>query len=328
MNSFADIIGHEEIKRHLRGAITAGRVSHSYILEGAPGMGKKTLANAFAKALQCSAGQSGDSCGACVSCRVFDSSNHPDCIYVKPSGKKSIGVDDVREQINKKMETVPYGYPYKIFIVDEAETMTPAAQNALLKTIEEPSSYGVFIFLASNAGAFLPTVLSRCVLFKLRPLILSDVQKGLRVNGVSPEEVHFLSIYACGNLGHAIMLAESENFRRMRQEIVDMVLSLRHEDMEHVFSQYAILEKYKDNIQDVLDLLLLWYRDMIMINETGEPSFIMQTDKKDEIIREGFANPEDFYAVLAARDALRHNANFQLTMEIMLCRLSGIVRSN
>jgi DNA polymerase-3 subunit delta' len=149
-------------------------VSHAYIFTGEDTAAVKSHAQSFAKGLNCeradygSAG--GEPCGTCISCRVFDSGNHPDTIYVVgtlPSG--GIGVDDVRNQIVKPMATKPFKYKYKVFIVEHADTFhRDEPQNALLKTIEEPAPYGVFLFLASNTYCFLPTVLSRCVVKKIR----------------------------------------------------------------------------------------------------------------------------------------------------------------
>jgi len=144
-------------------SVDRNKVGHAYIIEGEAGL--LDAANAFAKALNCLEGQE-NACGSCISCRVFDSGNHPDTFYVKGMKTSSIGVDEVREQIIKQMATAPFRYTYKIFIVDKAETMTPQAQSALLKTIEEPASYGVFLLLVTQIEQMLPTVLSRCAVVK------------------------------------------------------------------------------------------------------------------------------------------------------------------
>src|SRR5699024_725727 len=108
-------------------------------------------------------------CGHCRSCSAFDSGNHPDIVYVRPT-KKTLGVDDVREQILENVSLKQYRYRYKIYIVEQADTMTVQAQNALLKTLEEPPAYAVFLLLAENQTAFLPTILSRTVTLHIRPL--------------------------------------------------------------------------------------------------------------------------------------------------------------
>ena len=142
-----------------------GLTGHAYILEGGHA-DRVAMGRAFAKGLNCMAGRQ-DPCGECLSCRVFESGNHPDIFFVTGTKATGIGVDDVREQIVQPMATQPFKYRYKVFVVDKAETLTPAAQNALLKTIEEPAPYGVFLFLATHTHTLLPTLLSRCVLVKL-----------------------------------------------------------------------------------------------------------------------------------------------------------------
>ena len=139
--------------------------SHAYIIEGEADE-RLSLGYSFAKGLNCLEGP-GDACDHCLSCRVFESGNHPDIFYVVGTKTTGIGVEDVREQLVQEMATQPFKYKYKIFIVDKAENLTPAAQNALLKTIEEPAPYGVFLFLATHVHTLLPTLLSRCVLVKL-----------------------------------------------------------------------------------------------------------------------------------------------------------------
>ncbi|MCL2224089.1 MAG: hypothetical protein FWB96_03865 [Defluviitaleaceae bacterium] len=139
-------------------------MSHAYIFVGENKTAVRNHALAIAKGLNC---ERENACGNCLSCRVFDSGNHPDTVYVKGTKQSGIGVDDVREQVIMPMAVKPFKYKHKIFIIESADTLTPAAQNALLKTIEEPAPYGVFLFLANNTFNFLPTVLSRCVVKKI-----------------------------------------------------------------------------------------------------------------------------------------------------------------
>ena len=155
MLSFQDIVGHEQIKEHFQNAIENHKVSHAYILTGEAGMGRKSLANAFALALLCEKGGK-EPCMQCHACKQVLSDNHPDLIHVTHEKPNSIGVDDIREQINDTIMVRPYSSYYKIYIVDEAEKMTQQAQNALLKTIEEPPSYAIILLLTTNQEAFLP----------------------------------------------------------------------------------------------------------------------------------------------------------------------------
>ena len=166
MPGFDAIVGHDKIKEHLKNAIQMDKISHAYILNGAQGIGKKTIASVFAQAVQCEEGKA-EPCGKCHSCIQAQSGNQPDIIWVKHEKPASIGVEDVRLQINSDILIKPYSSRYKVYIIDEAEKMTVQAQNALLKTIEEPPAYGIIILLTTNADSFLPTILSRYVSISL-----------------------------------------------------------------------------------------------------------------------------------------------------------------
>ena len=130
MAGFHDIIGHDDIIRHLKNAIETGKVSHSYIFTGEPGSGKKLLAGTFAAALQCESGES-EPCMTCDSCKKVIGKNHPDIITVTHEKPGSISIDEVRDQVVRDVDIKPYCSPYKIYIIPDAEMMTVQAQNAL-----------------------------------------------------------------------------------------------------------------------------------------------------------------------------------------------------
>ena len=169
LTGFDGVVGHEEIITHLQNAIQLGQVSHAYIFGGENGSGKKLLASLFAMTLQCQEREI-DPCMQCVSCKKVLSKNHPDIIYVTHEKPNSIGIDEIREQLIQDVGIKPYESPYKIYIVNDADKLTLQAQNALLKTIEEPPAYAVILLLASNPDALLPTITSRCVSLSLKPV--------------------------------------------------------------------------------------------------------------------------------------------------------------
>lgn len=139
---------------------------------------KSCWADVFAETLQCEKGGT-EPCGSCHSCVQAQSGNHPDIIHLMHEKPNSISVDDVRTQIVNDVLIKPYSGKYKIYIVPDAEKMTAAAQNALLKTIEEPPAYAVILLLANNASALLPTILSRCVMLSLKPVADDKVKQYL-----------------------------------------------------------------------------------------------------------------------------------------------------
>lgn len=147
------VLGQNHIIKHFEKAIKMGKISHAYIINGEEGSGKMRLAVYFAKALQCQEGVNGTACGQCKSCKQTDSGNQPDIKYITHE-KSGIGVDEIRERTNDDIVIKPYSDRYKVYIVPDSEKMTVQAQNALLKTIEEPPEYAIIILLTTNADTF------------------------------------------------------------------------------------------------------------------------------------------------------------------------------
>lgn len=323
MPGFKDIIGHDTIKEHLKKAIESDHVSHAYILTGETGMGRKSLANAFAMTLLCEKGKS-EPCMECHACKQVMSSNHPDLIFVGHEKPGSIGVDDIREQINDTIMIRPYSSYYKIYIVDEAEKMTVQAQNALLKTIEEPPAYAIIMLLTTNQEAFLPTILSRCVQLKLKPLKDSVVKSYLMGSlGIKESRADIYAAFARGNLGRAIHLASSEEFQLLYSELLHMLKHLKEMDiMELLF----YIKKMKDenlDIYDCLDFMQLWYRDVLMYKVTQDINLLIFREEFNTMKEMSAASAYDgieriLKAIDKARIRLEANVNMELAMELML----------
>ena len=178
MAKFADIIGQEQLKEHIQNAITSNKVSHAYIINGERNAGKEFIARIFAMTLQCEKGGV-EPCNECHSCKQALSHNQPDIVYISHEKPNSIGVEDIRGQINNDIGIKPYSSPRKIYIMNEGEKMTPQAQNALLKTLEEPPEYAVIFILTDNVEALLPTIISRCVVLNMKPVSDNLVKKYL-----------------------------------------------------------------------------------------------------------------------------------------------------
>ncbi len=323
MSGFADILGQEAIKEHFTKAIAFHKVSHAYILTGEKGMGKKSLANAFALSLLCEKGGT-EPCLECHSCRQVLSGNHPDLIYVTHEKPASIGVEDVRSQINDTMAVRPYNGGYKIYIVDEAEKMTVQAQNALLKTIEEPPAYGVILLLTSNEDAFLSTILSRCVQLKLKPLKDSVVKTYLEETmGVKEQDADVYTAFARGNLGKAIHLASSEDFKLMHSEMLYLLNHLKEMDIADILNFIRKLREEEIDLYECLDFMQLWYRDVLMFKVTKDVNLLIFKDQYtaiNEISKNsGYDGLENILAAVdKARVRLNANVNTELVLELML----------
>ncbi|MEG2350192.1 MAG: DNA polymerase III subunit delta' [Hungatella sp.] len=323
MPGFQDILGHEMIKEHFQKAIEAQKVSHAYILSGEAGMGRKSLANAFALTLLCEKGNA-QPCMECHACKQVLSENHPDLIYVRHEKPTSVGVDDIREQVNDTIMIRPYSSDYKLYIIDEAEKMTVQAQNALLKTIEEPPSYAIIILLTTNQEAFLPTILSRCVQLKLKPL-QDFVIKGYLVQtlGVSEEKADLYAAFSRGNLGKAIRLAGSDEFQLMYQEVLGMLRRIKSLDISELLNYIHKLKEENLDLYECLDFMQLWYRDVLMFKVTKDANLLVFKDDYKTINEMSKMTGYDgFENILAAIDKTRvrmdANVNMELAMELML----------
>ena len=320
---FKDILGHEQIKEHFKNAVETGKVSHAYILSGEAGMGRKSLANAFALSLLCEKGKP-EPCMQCHACRQVLSGNHPDLIYVTHEKPASIGVDEIREQINNTIMIRPYSSYYKIYIVDEAEKMTVQAQNALLKTIEEPPSYAVILLLTTNQDAFLPTILSRCVQLKLKPLRDSVVKEYL-IQSLKVEEAQaeIYAAFARGNLGKAIHLASSEEFKLLYREVLTLLKNVKEMDIAMLLDYIKKMQEENLILDECLDFMQLWYRDILMYKVTKDMNCLIFKEEYTAVSRLcQNSSYEGLEAVLNAIDKakarLAANVNTELALELML----------
>lgn len=322
MQDFGQIIGHESIIKHLQNAISAGMVSHAYILHGEEGMGKKLLASTFAKTLQCEEGAN-VSCNRCKSCMQADTGNHPDIKWVTHE-KASIGVDDIRLQINSDILVKPYSSKYKIYIIDDADKLTEQAQNALLKTIEEPPAYGVILLLTSNINVLLPTILSRCVLLNLKPVDKEVIKEHLMIHYKIPDYVaDVAAAFAGGNVGKAIKYTSSEDFDKMKEEVLHILKYIEDMELYEVVAGLKTLTMSKDNIEDYIDLMILWYRDVLMFKATKDPGLILYKDELTHIRKQAnirsYEGIENIISAMEkAKIRLKANVNFDIAIELML----------
>ncbi|GCB30304.1 DNA polymerase III subunit [Anaerotignum faecicola] len=323
MYTFEEIRGNTPLVEQLRRSAASGRSSHAYLFLGGAGAGKRLIANTFAKALQCEGEKR--PCDSCKSCHAFNHGNHPDVIYFQPlKNGKTYTIEDVREQLLETVDLKPFRYEKKIYIIEKADTLNIQSQNALLKTLEEPPAHAVFLLLAERAEAFLPTILSRVVVMKIRPLSAETIADYLMQAGHLAEESHILSAYAQGRIGQALELVEDEGFRKMRQDILGKLEALPSMSEGDAYLLAKDFEVYKNDLR-FLDIMELWYRDLLTAKSLREEGYLIQRDKKDAIFRAA-KEPAALLAkkaaaVRTARMRLAQNANFRLTMEVMLMDL-------
>ena len=323
MAEFKDILGHEGIIAHLQNAVSMDKISHSYIMSGEDGLGKSMLADAFAKTLQCEGGGI-TPCGKCRSCIQAESGNQPDIIHVTHEKPNSIGVDDVREQLVDDIVIKPYSSKYKIYIIDEAEKLTVQAQNAILKTIEEPPAYAVIIFLTNNAGVFLPTILSRCVMLSLKPVKNQLIVEYLMKNCKIPEyHAQLCAAFAQGRPGRAVKLAASPDFEEIKSDIIKHLKNIHNMELTDLAASIKDINNYDISVDDCLDIMTLWFRDVLLFKVSRDPNSLVFTDEVADIRRAaGKSSYEGLELIMEAFDKaktrLHANVNYDMTMELLL----------
>lgn len=323
MADFGDIIGHEDIVRHFKSSIELSKVSHAYILNGEKGAGKKTLAAVVAKTLQCEEGMP-DPCGKCKSCLQAESGNQPDIIWIQHEKPNVISVDEIRTQIINDIDLKPYSSKYKIYIVPDAELMNPQAQNALLKTLEEPPEYAVIMLLAGNIEKFLPTILSRCIVLNFKPVEPLQMMEYLVTQiGIDQKRAKFCMDFAQGNLGKAVRLAISPDYNEIKEESIRLLRHIQDMDMEEIIYAIKKMSKYKLDITDYIDIMMIWFRDLLLVKISNSPNKIIFKDEfsimKKQASRISYEGIEKVLeAMNKVKIRLEANVNFDIAMELML----------
>ena len=323
MAGFQNIIGHEKLIEHLQNAITMDKVSHAYILNGPDLSGKMTIAEAFALALQCEKGGI-EGCMECHACKQVLSHNHPDVIYVRHEKPNTISVDDIRVQLNQDAGIRPYSGKYKIYIVDDAEKMNENAQNALLKTLEEPPEYVIILLLSNNAEKFLPTIQSRCIRLNLLPVSDKLIRKYIMEHNQIPDYQVDLSLeFAQGNVGKAIQLASSESFNELKNSAVELMKRIKDIDDYEMGAAVKQINEYKLSVNDYFDIMMVWYRDVLMYKATVDINSLIFKDQAYEIKKQASVSSYQgieriLEALEKAKIRLNANVNFDLVIELLL----------
>lgn len=326
MADFNAVAGHERIIKSLRESIKNDMTSHAYIFCGNKGSGRNLTAGAFAKTANCLSPINGNACGKCPSCIQFESGNNPDVFYVKATKTISISVDDIREQIVNEVKIKPYSYKRKIFIIDKADTMTSQAQNALLKTLEEPPKYVLIILIAENTENFLPTVLSRCVMMKFSPISVNLIKNYLINNcAMNENDAAFYAEYSIGSIGEALRLSGDENFYQMRNDIISCLDRLDAMDFVSAMLMAKEMEKYKA-YSELFDIMYMFYRDVFCMRLFKDDRYVIQKDKIGLIEKKAknlneqtIAKRLDF--IMDIKKKIRQNTAFRLSMEVLFMNL-------
>ncbi len=327
--SYNKIIGNENLKNNMKNLAENESFNHSYIIEGARGSGKSVLASFFAKTILCQS--ESKPCGVCTSCLSFDSNNNPD-FYVLETDKKSLGVDLIRENVTEIVNIKPFRSKFKVLVIESADKLTVQAQNALLKTIEEPHKYMVFILIAENHKSFLPTIISRCSIMTTTPLEDDVVKKEALKhfdcdNSDIDEEYLKFSVKASeGSLGRCLYFLEDNEFKELRQKTLDFVQNINNYHIVEVIKKADSLAKEKIDCEKLYDILILWYRDLVFYKATGTTKSCYNIDRKDYIqIKSSLYSLENLYKKIDAinrfKDGYSANANLTINLDVLFLKL-------
>ena len=348
--SWNDVVGLTQLTDNLQSAIKHNKISHAYLIQGEKLSGKRMIADIFARALQCECERTevehqatlfdfasaltdkNDTsvrmrpCNLCRSCRQAINGNHPDIIYVIHEKPNVISVDNIRQQVNGDIAIKPYSGTYKIYIIDEAEKMNVQAQNALLKTLEEPPQYAVILLLATRAEAMLPTILSRCVVLNTKPVPEDLIKRYLMQRIQIPDyRASICASFARGNVGRAIELASSDTFDRMKSSVLNILKNISDMEINQIASEIKKINEEKFDTNDYLDLCFIWFRDVLLYKSCGLYGDTKHIIFKEEVSDIASASRRYGYDVIEkiihsidrARSRLAANVNFELTMELM-----------
>lgn len=324
MSGFQQILGQSHAVWLLQEDMARDKVKHAYLLTGPPGVGKKTLALAFARALFCLQPVGGrDSCGLCRNCRRLDHGQHPDVHFVRPEGKKTIGIEQIRE-IGRQlgMKTVEGGP--RVVLIDQAGLMTTDASNCLLKNLEEPPAGTVFLLTADGQGNLLPTIVSRCQTVHLNALEKEDVREILeRQPELTSEDARVLADLSTGSAGEVL---DKQRQLLEAQEWMDLAAFLdgaggRHgalgltDGLEKLDCLDALLDCWISDFRQALLAAVLNGRDSLICRESLQ-------QQNERFLMQGLD------ALLDIKRKRENNVNTRLALDVMLQKMFDALEDN
>lgn len=320
------VIGHNKQIELLKKSLENNRIAHAYLFIGPEGVGKGAVAGGLASALLCR--ENNYNYCNCLSCSKVQSLNHPDFHWYAPQGNK-FKIDQIRE-IQKKVLYKPYEGQKKIFVIEGAEAMTTEAANSLLKVLEEPPKDTIFILLANNAYGLLPTILSRCQQIQFNKLSEAEIIQILKEQEINEEKASLAAPLANGSLSKALELIQSENKLAKREKLLIMLEGIKKIDHVNIFKIAEEMEKEKEDIEFTLDVMLFWFRDLLIWKETKEEALLVNIDIIDKYknYEHQLTRKTLIKAIEVIEDSRRiigSNANLRLAIEGMFLRLKEVM---
>jgi len=325
--AFTDIIGQQNPLTVLRSALASGRLHHAYLFIGLEGVGKHTVALAFAKAIHCTE-LTNDFCDGCVNCHRIADGNHPDVRVIEPlSGKKEISIAQIRE-LERDLSYRSFTGKRKIAIIDPATLLNSSSQNALLKTLEEPPQDSLIILIAANAGGLLPTLRSRCLRLSFAPLARKEVAGYLQTrHGMSSADAEFVAALGMGSIGAALSLEKDELIEK-RRIWTGLLGSLKVKDYHGAMIAAEALASNRDEALKFLKWAESWYRDLLIHAIDNNSQELVNLDMREQIAQQSAdgnveRNLRAFSQSAGAAARIQRNLNRRMVLEKFLFGVVG-----
>ncbi|MDU2591904.1 MAG: DNA polymerase III subunit delta' C-terminal domain-containing protein [Paeniclostridium sordellii] len=309
---FDKIIGQSFAKKYLSNSIKKDKINHAYLFEGIDGVGKSTFAKEFAKYLL----------------KTEHIENSPDYINIEPQGA-SIKIAQIRN-LQTDVIIKPHG-DYKIYVINNAEKMTMESQNALLKTLEEPPIYVIIILITNNKNSLLDTIKSRCDIVKFLPIPLVELKTYLEDRAIDEKKASMLSTFSRGSISKALELSESSDFMIMREDIQNNIQTILEKNVVEVLELPNKYDKYKDNIIEVLDITINYFRDIMMLKENIDKDMIINIDKitylQNMSKKINYSQVSKIIDIIEeTKKKLRSNCNFNLSVQVMALNIYEVIK--
>ncbi|MDC3417952.1 DNA polymerase III subunit delta' [Aquibacillus salsiterrae] len=320
MNTWAEMAKVQpRVSKMLLNSITKDRISHAYLFQGQRGTGKYELSKLFAKSIFCKFKQDGQACNECKDCHRIDSNNHPDVHQIIPDGQ-SIKKEQILH-LQKEFTYTGLESNQKIYIIVDADKMTTNASNRLLKFLEEPSKLTTAMLLTENSQSILQTIRSRCQIMALQPLNPIHFEKKLQEQGIAMETSKILASLT-NNISDAIEINTDEWFANARKIVVQLIEVLQakpDEALLFINNQWMTHFKDRNQLHQGLQLLMLWFKDLIY-HDVGNEQSIVFTSHLDEIVQSSLKwsrshATQALYAIMEAKRKLDQNVHPTLVME-------------
>lgn len=339
--SFKKVLGQDQATHTFQRILKKGRLSHAYIFLGIDGVGRSLFARQLAKGLNCAVIDT-DSCDRCISCRKIDAGTAPDVLWISlEKGRKFLGIQDMKA-LQDSAALKPVESNHKIFIIQDANKLSEEASNCLLKTLEEPPPSTLIILLVNSLDSLPETIVSRCQIIRFLNLqkdvilsLLKDHYKG------NIEYIEWLAHISNGSIGNAITLIEEDLYKK-NDALINSLFSLKIIDNFRLSQKIhdwlpeskKTLEEKRGYLKIILDLILYYYRD-ILICKTKPPAELhyFNSKHKDLIVNQNHLFSLDeimkiIDQIITAVSNLESNANTNLLFENLLTRIAIVTEKH